>query len=302
MVDAANRVLVARRPEHVHQGGLWEFPGGKIEAGETMYDALRRELREEVGIHEIYGRPLIRVHHDYPEQSVLLDVWQINRFSGQPAGCEGQEIKWLPIEQLSGHDFPAANRPIITALRLPACYMITPEPGSDDAVFVHQLKQSVKRHGIRLVQLRCKQCDVNRLIRLAEICLPACHELGAQMLVNGSPDVLNATGADGLHLSSAALYDFTSRPCDDARWLAVSCHNSADLHQAQLIRADFAVLSPVLQTKSHPTLTPLGWSGFETMVTQVAIPVYALGGMTSALLSQAWQSGGQGIAAIRTFS
>ena len=301
VVDAADRVLLARRPKHVHQGDLWEFPGGKLEAGETTFEALQRELQEEVGIHDVRGRPLIRVRHDYSAQSVLLDVWRIDRFSGQPAGCEGQEIKWVHADQLSGYDFPAANQPIITALRLPACYMITPEPGSDSAAFVRRLTQSVRRHDIRLVQLRCKHADTNRLIRLAEMCLPACHDSGAQMLINGRPDILSATGADGLHLSSRALYDFSSRPCDDKHWLAASCHNLADLHQAQLIGVDFAVLSPVLATNSHPAQSPLGWPGFEALVTQASIPVYALGGMTGAQLSQSWQCGGQGIAAIRAF-
>ena len=301
VVDTANRVLLARRPQHVHQGDLWEFPGGKLEAGESVYDALQRELREEIGIRDIRGRPLISVRHDYPEQSVRLNVWLIDHFAGQPAGCEGQEVRWVNRELLSDYAFPAANLAIISALRLPSCYLITSEPDTDTAVFVSRLEQSIRRHGIRLVQLRCQHADSERLARLAETCLSVCHEHGAQLLINGRPDILTATGADGLHLSSRALYDFSSRPCDDNHWLAASCHSPADLQQAQLIRADFAVLSPVLATNSHPGQSPLGWSEFEMLTAQAAMPVYALGGMTPALLTQSWLAGGQGIAAISAF-
>ena len=121
------------------------------------------------------------------------------------------------------------------------------------------------------------------------------------MLINGRPEILTVTGADGLHLSSRALYDFSSRPCDDNHWLAASCHSLADLQQAQLISADFAVLSPVLTTNSHPGQSQLGWAEFETLTAQAAMPVYALGGMTRDLLTQSWHAGGQGIAAISAF-
>ena len=109
--DDRQRVLICRRPPHAHQGGLWEFPGGKLEPGETIESALRRELREEVGINVISTRPLIRVHHDYPDRNVLLDVWRVERFSGRAAGHEGQPVRWVLPGELSRYRFPAANPP-----------------------------------------------------------------------------------------------------------------------------------------------------------------------------------------------
>ena len=117
--DRQGRVLISQRPGHVHQGGLWEFPGGKLEAGETTEAALKRELYEELGIVVQAARPLIRVRHDYPDKSVLLDVWRVTAFTGQPMGCEGQLVDWVAVEELAGRAFPAANEPIIKAVKLP---------------------------------------------------------------------------------------------------------------------------------------------------------------------------------------
>jgi 8-oxo-dGTP diphosphatase len=98
VVDGLGRVLVSQRPGHVHQGGLWEFPGGKLEAGETAETGLKRELHEELGITVQAARPLIRVYHAYPDKPVLLDVWRVTRYSGEPAGLEGQPIDWVAVD------------------------------------------------------------------------------------------------------------------------------------------------------------------------------------------------------------
>ncbi len=111
-------VLLARRPPHLHQGGLWEFPGGKVDAGESVEQALVREIKEELNL-SLYPDNcsfLLQVHHDYPDKSVLLEFWQIKAFSGTPVGNEGQEIRWVPVVQLSAYEFPAANLPLIPLL------------------------------------------------------------------------------------------------------------------------------------------------------------------------------------------
>lgn len=110
-------VLVARRPEHVHQGGFWEFPGGKVEVGETVITALQRELREELGIELDSAEPLLQVSHAYPEKTVLLDVWRVNAYRGEPHGREGQPLAWLKPRDMLKSDFPAADAPIIERLR-----------------------------------------------------------------------------------------------------------------------------------------------------------------------------------------
>jgi 8-oxo-dGTP diphosphatase len=109
-------VLIAKRPDHAHQGGLWEFPGGKVEAGEHLEAALQRELREELGIELQSCQPLLEIHHDYPDKQVFLDVWTVTSFSGQAYGREQQAIRWVTLETLNEYDFPEANLPILQAL------------------------------------------------------------------------------------------------------------------------------------------------------------------------------------------
>lgn len=109
-------ILISKRPGHVHQGGLWEFPGGKLEPGESLESALKRELLEELGIELNTCQPLVEIQHDYPDKSVLLDVWSVSDFSGVPYGREQQPIRWVAPEALGQYDFPEANQPIIQAI------------------------------------------------------------------------------------------------------------------------------------------------------------------------------------------
>ena len=111
------KVLIAKRPDHVHKGGLWEFPGGKVEEGEAVLEALSRELKEELAISVLDAEPFLEVRHDYPEKAVLLDVWEVTRFSGCAVGNEGQPVAWISVDQLNGYQFPEANRPIIAELQ-----------------------------------------------------------------------------------------------------------------------------------------------------------------------------------------
>lgn len=114
------QILLSRRPDHLHQGGKWEFPGGKVESDESVEQALSRELREELGISPTEFRPLIRVHHQYPDLSVLLDVWHVHAFEGEPTGLEGQVVDWFDPSALASLEFPEANLPIVKAAVLPA--------------------------------------------------------------------------------------------------------------------------------------------------------------------------------------
>jgi len=166
IVNERQQVLVSLRPEHVHQGGLWEFPGGKLEAGESVQAALKREIHEELGVSVTRARPLIRIPHRYPDKAVLLDVWRVDAFQGDPHGREGQVVEWLPIDALAARAFPAANRPIIRALQLPLEYLITPEPDGGAEPFLQQLCCSLET-GVRLVQLRAKSLSPDAYEALA---------------------------------------------------------------------------------------------------------------------------------------
>lgn len=298
VINERDEVLIALRPEHVHQGGLWEFPGGKVERGEAVGDALQRELHEEIGIHTQCARPLIRLHYDYPDKSVLLDVWLVSRFSGTAHGREGQPIQWVRRRSLADYKFPAANLPIITALRLPDKYLITPLPGNDWGRFLAGLEKSLQ-NGVTLVQLRAPELSDTAYAALASKVLPICQQNGAQLLLNGDPVWVERIGAHGVHLNSRRLQALASRPLTKDLWVAASCHNANEITQANRINADFAVLGPVLPTQSHPNAPAMGWDALGKLTDRANFPVYALGGMSADQLRKAHDYGAQGIAAIR---
>ncbi len=298
IVNPAGQVLLARRPEHLHQGGLWEFPGGKLEPGEDVRDGLVRELQEELGITATRYRPLIRVHHDYPDCSVLLDVWRVEGWRGEPHGREGQPVAWVEPRDLLSRPFPAANRPIVSAVRLPERYLITPEPGEDGELFLRQLDRSLTG-GITLVQLRARSLPPGRFERLATRALAACRARGAALILNGPPDLVQGLGADGVHLPASRLMAADRRPLPQNLWVGASCHTAAEVEHACRIGVDFIVASPVLPTRSHPGADAMGWDGVHLLTEAATVPVYALGGMQGAHLDLAWHHGAQGIAAIR---
>lgn len=298
LVDGTGRVLISRRPEGVHQGGLWEFPGGKVEPTETPREALARELTEELGIRLQAARPLIQVHHDYGDRTVWLDVWRVESWSGEPRGQEGQAVRWAEPKSLDARLFPPADAPIIVALKLPAVYLITPEPEGDRKGFLNTLARCL-RAGIRLVQLRAKALETRPYQVLAREALALCEAHGAKLLLNAEPDLAANVGAHGVHLTSERLRRLDHRPLGDQHWVAASCHDERELAHACQIGIDFLVLSPVRFTPSHPVSCPLGWGRFGALVGNATVPVYALGGVSTDDLDTAWRSGAQGVACTR---
>jgi 8-oxo-dGTP diphosphatase len=296
--DPQGRILVTRRPEAVHQGGLWEFPGGKLEPGETPVEGLARELREELGIRVLSSRPLIRVHHDYGDRRILLDVHRVTAFAGDPGGHEGQPMAWVHPDDMAPEIFPAADRPVISALRLPELYLITGEdPGVPDR-FLDRLSRALSG-GIRLVQLRAHALGNAEYADLAESAFRLCERHGARLLLNRAPSLVRDLPCHGLHLTASRLAELARRPLDGRRLVGASCHGADDLACAALLGLDYVLLSPVLATTSHPDARPLGWEGFARLVDAAALPVYALGGLGPPDLDQVFSTGGQGIAAIR---
>ncbi|MFO1359261.1 Nudix family hydrolase [Plasticicumulans sp.] len=298
LVDRAGRVLIAQRPARAHQGGLWEFPGGKLEAGESVQAALARELHEELGIVVRRARPLIAVEHAYADKAVRLDVWRIEDWSGVPHGREGQPLAWCDPQALDPAAFPAADVPVLAALRLPPMYLVTGEPAQEPEVFLARLDAALAR-GVRLVQLRAKTLPAGALAPLCVAALQRCRAAGARLLLNGAPALAMQLGADGVHLDARALAACRERPLPAGRLLAASCHDAHELAQARRIGCDFAVLGPLAATATHPEAEPLGWARFAALVRTAGLPVYALGGLGPADLDAAWAAGAQGVAAIR---
>lgn len=289
------KILISYRHAALHQGGLWEFPGGKIEPSETAEAALARELKEEMNIDVVSAVPLITIRHRYPDRFVQLNVFLVEQFSEEAESCEGQPFKWVAPYELDQYEFPSANRPIIAAAKLPPYYAILDDSAPD--LLLPNLQKILNR-GIKLIQARLKKLSPAAVATFIEQAYPLCQRHQAVLLMNSAVDCPAAV--DGIHLTSRDLMMLTERP-ENCRWLAASCHNLEQLQQAQNIGVDFAVLAPVLPTQTHPGATTLGWEQFADLVAQVNLPVYALGGMTEASLDRVRLRGGQGIAAIRAF-
>ena len=291
------RILLSRRPAHLHQGNKWEFPGGKIEPGETPQAALARELREELGITPIGSRPLIQITHHYPEKSVFLDVWEVVAFSGQASGREGQAIEWVEPAALARYEFPEANLPIIKAARLPSTWLITPEPSEHEPDHFFACLEASLEAGAGGVILRTSLSPGEDLGALLDEVAHVCGEFEVPLACNVDPEVRLPAGAM-LHLNSGRLRALDAAPAQP--WSA-SCHTVEELDRAAAMGATFALLSPVQSTSSHPDAVPLGWERFAEWVKPALLPVYALGGVSNADVLQARRCGAQGVAGISGF-
>lgn len=294
--NAEGEILVALRDKSAHQGGLWEFPGGKLEAGESPIQALVRELKEELDIAVQTASPLITIKHQYPKIAVQLHVFLVQDFTGEAKSAEGQPICWVAPAGLNRFDFPPANKPIIIAAQLPECYAILDD---NDSTQLASNLQKILAKGVKLIQARLKNLAVADLECFLAEAYPLCRKHDALLLVNSAANT-TAIKTDGIHLTSRDLMALEKRP-EACRWLAASCHNLHELQHAQRIGVDFAVLAPVMGTLTHPGADSLGWGGFTSLVAQVNLPVYALGGMAWSDVGKARSAGGQGIAAIRAF-
>ncbi|MEW8260782.1 MAG: Nudix family hydrolase [Candidatus Thiodiazotropha taylori] len=300
ILDESGRVLITQRAENTHQGGLWEFPGGKLEAGETADAALSRELEEELGIVPLATQPLIRIRHDYGDRHVLLDFYRVTAYRGEARGLEGQPLQWLSPAEMKPEAFPAADRPVITALKLPQHYLITGRDAEQSGEFLNRLSMAIER-GIQLVQLRAHELSDSAYRQLLAEVLPLCRARGVKLLVNRPQGVLEwHSEADGLHLTAHQLQSLSRRPAA-AELIGASCHRLEEVKMAERAGLDYVLLSPVQKTTTHPQADTLGWPRFTELVDQVNLPVYALGGLCAEDLPKAVSSGAQGIAAISAF-
>jgi 8-oxo-dGTP diphosphatase len=292
IADARGRVLLARRTEGRDLAGLWEFPGGKREPGETPEAALARELHEELGIVAEVGPPLIAVPHSYPHKRLRLDVRRVDAWKGTPKGLDAQALAWVPPHKLASYAMPAADRPVVAALLQPDRYPVSPDPGADGAGWLRMLERLLARGGIRRLQLRSVP---PALVREATM---LCRAADVEVLVNGDVALARELRV-GVHLKAAQLAALVQRPLPATLPVAASCHGIDDLRHAERLRCDFAVLGPLGPTPTHPGVKGLGWQAFAALREQTTIPLYAIGGLGPADLPIARAHGAQGIAAIR---
>jgi 8-oxo-dGTP diphosphatase len=302
--DAQGRVLLAQRPPGKHLAGFWEFPGGKLEPGESPQLALVRELREELGvqIEPQDGTPLIRIPWCYGERGLLLDAWQFTHWQGEPQSLEGQALQWQMPCDVDLATLAPADRPILQALRLPAIYAITPaDVPPDHAEAWHGHIAAALDRGVRLIQLRFPLWPVEQVRVLAARLQAHALQCGASLLLNGDVEGARQLGEGiGVQVKSAQLDQLKERPLPWSQWIGASCHDAEQLMKGAHC-ADFATLSPVAATASHPEVSALGWPHFHTLAEAAALPVYALGGMAPAQAEEACKHGAQGVAGIGAF-
>ncbi len=294
--DGATEFLLGQRAPGTFYPGYWEFPGGKVEAGETPHAALVRELAEELGIGVLRADPWLRREHVYEHAHVRLNFFRVRDWCGELHDHVHSALAWQRADSLTVSPMLPANAPVLSALALPDFYAIThaAEIGIDAQLMA--LAQALEA-GLRLVQLREPTLDAARRAAFVHAAVDLCHQYGARVLVNGDTGLAEAAGADGVHLPARLLATQGARPA--LPLVAASCHTPAELERAAQLGCDFAVFGPVRATASHPDATGLGWELFAAALAVPPLPTFALGGMSRADLDAAQRAGAHGIAAIR---
>jgi len=287
------RVLLAQRLPGTPYAGFWEFPGGKVESGETAREALARELREELGIEVVRAAPWLVQRYLYPHAHVELNFFRVFAWRGEPHGCDGQAIAWQGPGAFDVAPLLPANAAILRALDLPLVYGISMADELGEERLLERARRAFAA-GLRLVQLREKSWPIGRVRRFAERLLPLARAAGARVLLNGEAATARELGCEGVHWPSAILLAARERPVD--MLCAASCHDESELARAAALGLDFAVLGPVAPTPSHPGATPLGWPRVADLLRATSLPVYALGGLRHSDLDTAMDFGAHGIA------
>jgi 8-oxo-dGTP diphosphatase len=286
-------VLLAQRPIGKPYAGYWEFPGGKLEPGESAVDALARELKEELGITVTHAVPWIAQEFVYPHAHVELDFFRVLGWTGEPFGHDGQAFAWQKPGAFEVAPLLPANTRVLSALTLPPVCGVTNAGDIGEDQFLARAERALIG-GLRLIQLREKDWPVARRDAFAARLLPLAARFGARVLLNGSVEDARRGGFAGVHWPAATLTAATSRP--RGLLVAASCHSRSELAHAAALDIDFAFVGPVQPTATHPGSPTLDWDGFAACIEATRVPVYAIGGLTHDDLAIAIDRGAHGIA------
>ena len=292
IVGGDGRILMAQRPRGKVYAGYWEFPGGKIEPGETAVEALARELHEELGIEVERAYPWITRRYAYSHATVDLHFFRVVKFRGELDAREAQTFLWQSLAAIDVDPILPANGPILAALRLPSVYAITNAAEVEQESFLRVLSHRVQT-GLGLIQVREPQMSAESIELFVSEVVAIAHAAGARVLVNEDANLAERCRADGVHLKAKQLRTLAQRP--PFPLVGASCHDARELDLAVRIDADFVVLGPIVPTLSHPGAATLGWQGLERLIREYPLPVFALGGMRVSDLDAAWTCGAHGI-------
>lgn len=289
--------LLGQRAEGTFYPGYWEFPGGKVEAGESPAEALARELDEELGIRAQSLRPWVVREHAYEHARVRLHFFEVPAWSGEINDHVHSQLSWEYPDRLSVAPMLPANGPILKALRLPRFMAVTHAAEIGVATQLARVERALAA-GVRLIQVREAALPAGaRRALAAAIVERARAQPGALVVINGDVALAHEVGADGVHLRGADFASLAARP--PLEWVGASCHDRAQLERAAALGVDYALLGPVKPTLTHPGQPVLGWSRFAELVRGLPMPVLAIGGLQAADMDEARCAGAHGIAAIR---
>jgi 8-oxo-dGTP diphosphatase len=293
--------LLAQRPPGKPMAGYWEFPGGKLEAGESVFAALVREFDEELGLHIVAAHPWVQRVVAYPHATVRLHFWRSfgegRGWTGSPRSNEAQDFRWERIDRLTAEPWLEGALPVKRWLLLPPVYAISHATSMGVPAFLEALDRRLAAADIYQLQLREPGMDDAAFDALFEAVRSRCEAHAVRLLIHSAHPPRYWSRASGVHLSAPALMALAARPQVD--WCLASCHTREELAYAGKLGLDAAVLGPVAATASHPGAPGIGWERFSTLAAQSSIPVYAIGGMDADDRTVARGAGAHGIAVIR---
>ena len=288
--NSDGKILIAQRPIDKHQGGKWEFPGGKVEKGESRRSALLRELNEELDIEIGHSTRLISVYHEYEDKAIYLDVYDVRQWKGTAIGREGQAIEWVDEGHLLDYDFPAANASIVKAAMLPQQLKVLVFAADIDA-YKSKVSADID-HGHRLFLQVFNEQNLasNPDHELINWLLDTAAKHKAVVMFQSPPPLVRSDYS--LHLDADELFKAQDKP--QAAQVSATCATSEELFKAQQLGLDFIIIGPVL-LNSVGAQKALGWPTFQSLSARVNIPVYASGGVSEKDMELAREYGAQGI-------